>query len=43
MIDSVEKALPVKDLQYKEPPAGSTDLGLKNSKKTMKTKTKGIS
>ena len=43
MKDSVEKALPVKDLQIKEPPTGSTDLGLKNSKKTMKTKTKGIS
>tara|TARA_Y100001963_G_scaffold114529_1_gene158805 strand:- start:37 stop:1461 length:1425 start_codon:yes stop_codon:yes gene_type:complete len=43
MKDSVEKALPVKDLQIKEPPTGSIDLGLKNSKKTMKTKTKRIS
>ena len=43
MKDSVEAASPVKDLQYKEPPAGSTDVGLKNSKKTMKTRTKGIS
>ena len=43
MKDSVEKALPVKNLQYKQPPHGLEDIGLKNSKKTMKTKTKGIS
>ena len=43
MKNSVEKALPVKNLQYKQPPHGLEDIGLKNSKKTMKTKTKGIS
>ena len=43
MKDSIESATPVKDLQYKDPPSGSTDTGLKNVKKTLTPRTKNIS
>ena len=41
MKDSIENAPPIQDLKYPEEPTGSDDIGLKDTKRTLKPRTKG--
>ena len=42
MKDSIENAPPVEDLNYPSEPMGSSDIGLRDTKRTLKPRTKGF-
>ena len=41
MKDSIENAPPIQDLKYPEEPSGGSDIGLEDTKRILKPRTKG--